>query len=227
MAFPTKDNELLPYSTNFNTRLTASPTTYELVALQAAAYNALHVSYADAQAAVMAARESGTISQSLTVARNNARTPLLDFGRELYAFVQANTSVSDANKVLLGVHIIDRNPTPVPPPAEVPFVELIQAVRRTVRVRVNSPSGLRRRPTGTAGAQVFYAVGAMPTQVTDWDSAGLWTNGGFDIQFPLDTPDGSQVWISAAYFNRKGEYGPMADALRTNLPGGVVEAIAA
>ena len=76
-------------------------------------------------------------------------------------------------------------------------------------------------------AQVFYAVGAMPSKATDWVSAGPWTSKAFDVTFPLDTPAGSPVWASAAYYNRKGQYGPMADAATCNLPGGQASRMAA
>jgi hypothetical protein len=37
---------------------------------------------------------------------------------------------------------------------------------------------------------------------------------------PEDVPGGATVWITANYYNGRGEVGPLADAISTNLPGG-------
>mgnify|MGYP006174276281 CR=1 FL=1 len=47
MAIPRKDSALLDWSTNANTRLTASPLTYGTTAAIALEYNALHVLFLD------------------------------------------------------------------------------------------------------------------------------------------------------------------------------------
>src|SRR3954467_15073857 len=105
MSIPTKDSLLVPYSTNFNDRIVANPSTFQLVAAQATAYTALHTPYITAYETMMAARADGTRSKSLTNAKDNAKRNLLTYGRQLYSFVQSNNSVSQANKILLGIHL--------------------------------------------------------------------------------------------------------------------------
>src|SRR5438067_9953035 len=110
MAFPTKDSALAAYSTNFNTRIVASPLVFNLTALQATAYTALHDPFI---AAYEAASAVGARSRSLVAAKNTAKHALLAYGRQLYGFVQSAATVSDANKELLGVRVRS-TPTPQP-----------------------------------------------------------------------------------------------------------------
>src|SRR3954463_6911657 len=87
---PLKDSLLVPYSTNFNDRIVATPLVFQLTAPQAAAYTALHTPYITAYETMMAARADGTRSKSLTNAKDNAKRNLLIYARQLYSFVQSN-----------------------------------------------------------------------------------------------------------------------------------------
>jgi len=72
------------------------------------AYTALHDPFI---AAMNAMGVIGARSKSLVSAKNAAKDALLPYARELYSFVQASMTVSDANKDLLGV-TVRRGPTP-------------------------------------------------------------------------------------------------------------------
>ena len=148
--------------------------------------------------------------------------------RRLIRELQAWPQMTDPKRRELRITVPDRTRTPVATPTEAPGIELVQAVRHTVRLKLVNPDGARRRPAGTAGANVFYAVGpTVPTSPADWAWSGFWTRGTHDVVFPLDTAAGATVWLSAAYANPRGENGPMADAVSTNLPGGQAVRVAA
>ena len=40
------------------------------------------------------------------------------------------------------------------------------------------------------------------------------------IAMPESIAPGATIWITANYYNGRGEVGPLANALSTNLPGG-------
>src|SRR5688500_16553736 len=164
MAFPTKDAELVVYSTNWDTRLTASAADFGLTPAQATQYGTLHDAWIAAYNAWSAAIASGTRSESLTSAKNDAKKNLLFFGRQLYAFVQWNEAVSDSNRDLLQVVNRKTEPTPGPVPAMSPGIELKSVVGRTVNVRLfdTTDSANRGRPAGVSGASIFSAVSATP-----------------------------------------------------------------
>src|SRR4051812_26960555 len=103
--FPKKDAELVPYTTNWKTRITATPTTWHFSTSDASAYGALSDTYIAAQAAYADAVAAGIRDKSLLEARNTAKNALLAKGREMYALVQNSSTISDANKALLNVKI--------------------------------------------------------------------------------------------------------------------------
>src|SRR5690348_5101392 len=59
MSVPKKDSLLVAWTTNFSTRITATPATFGLVAGQATTYAALSDAFVTAAAAVAEAREAG------------------------------------------------------------------------------------------------------------------------------------------------------------------------
>jgi len=219
---PLKDSLLVPYSTNFNDRIVATPLVFQLTAPQAANYTALHAPYVAAYETMMAARADGTRSKSLTNAKDNAKRDLLIYARQLYSFVQSNNSVSQANKILLGIHL-RVIPAPIPRPGVQPAVDVIKVSGRTVSLNIHdSASSLKRgKPAGATAAWVFSFVGEnYPSDPTAWNFEGATTHPKFDILFPSTVAGGSQVWVCAAWINAKQQAGPTSVPITTNLPGG-------
>lgn len=116
---PTDDKSLAPYATNWATRIETGYATFGLSAEQAAAYMAVYTPWNTAYQTMVAARESGIRAKDQTSAKDAAKYALLLVLRELYAFVQASRTVSDANKDLLGVKIRSKHGSPTPPPGAV------------------------------------------------------------------------------------------------------------
>src|ERR671913_1758924 len=110
MAIPKKDAELVAWSTNFETRITASPTAFGLTAPLATAYSALHDAFV---AAYDAASNDGTRSKSLVAAKDLAKANLLANARDLYQVVQGTPTVTDVQRIDLGINVRKTEPTPV------------------------------------------------------------------------------------------------------------------
>jgi len=227
MSVPTKDSLLVPWGSNFDTKVTASPTTYSLVAGQATAFHAAYTPYVTAYNAVATAREAGTRSKVLTATKDAAKATLLRLARELYAIVQDSNSVSAANKEDVGVKVRKTTQTPVPPPAEAPGIAVLATVGNTVKLRlfdVTDPVR-RRRPPGTDGAAIFSFVGVTaPTEESGWNFEGNTGVTDISINFPPATPAGAKVWFSAFWFNQRKQRGPAAAPVGTNMPGGAAMA---
>jgi hypothetical protein len=116
MAIPTKDTLLAPCAENWNVRLATGYATFGFSSEQAAALSAVYQPYADAWAALQAARSAGIRSASLTAEKDSAKDSLLPYLRELYAVLQASRTVSEASKELLGARSRSSQRTPLPPP---------------------------------------------------------------------------------------------------------------
>src|SRR5688572_10494619 len=223
MAIPTKDTLLVDWSTNANSRLTSAPATYGTTAAIATQYDALHDAFILAYNNMAAARASGTRSQSLTNLKNEARRDLLNFARPLYKTIQANTAVQASAKIELGIVVPDVEPTPLPPPADAPGIDIVSAVGNTVRLRLHDAANPTRKgkPLGVDGASVFSFVGAAaPTDPAAWKFEGNTTLTKFTVAFPGSVPPGAKVWFTAFWFNPRAQSGPAATPVGTNIPGG-------
>ena len=224
MAMPIKDSELVDFSTNFSTRISAVPADFGLSAPQASAYQTRHLAFVGAYDAQRVAFEAGNRQESLTAAKNLAKHELLTLGRELYAFIQDSLTVTDANKILVGVKVKDTSPSPIQRPAFAPALEIVSVVGRTVRVKLHDSQNEARRgmPDGVIGATVVSYVGTddPPTTSSVWRFEGNTGKLIADVEFPSSLPAGQTVWLAASWFNFRKENGPACTPISTNLQGG-------
>ena len=225
MAFPIRDTQLVAYSTNWNDRLTADPLPYGLTAADATAYNAVHVPYIAAVSALQVAREAGIRSKPLLETRDAARDALLTLGRELYAFVQADTSVTDAAKAELGVVVRDREPTPSPVPIRQPHIGVADIMGHVLVLTVHGSASEKRRPAGTFGAKLYYATGeTAPATLDGWKDLAIVGKPLVTVTVPSEVAAGSKLWLTGCWFNYAKETGPLSEPISTYIGGGVSQA---
>lgn len=211
MAIPTKDVELVDWSTNADTRLNDSPATYGTTAAVATQYSAVHDPFIAAYNNNVAARAAGLRSSPLAAIQAAARKALLDFARPLYKTIQANTAVTDAAKIELGVHVPDMHPSPHPVPNFSPGLEIVKINGRLVTIRLYDPESPthKRLPAGIDGATVMSYVGeTAPTDPAVFKYEGNTSRTTVEILFPESVAPGTQVYLTAAFFNGRKQNGP-------------------
>ena len=220
---PTRDALLLDWSNNFSAKISASATTYGLTTAQATFYGTLHTSWSSAYTTATApsTRTHGTIA-----AKNAARTLVKANARLLARIVQATASVTAQQKIDLGLTPRDVNPTPINPPTEAPVLEIVAALGRTLKVNLRSVGSDRRgKPDGVHGASLFSFVGATPpADIAEWTFQGSTTRASFDVEFAPTVPAGSQVWLTAFWFNPRSQSGPACTPISAYIAGGVAQA---
>lgn len=186
-------------------------------------YTTLHDAFI---AANDACKADGARSKSLVAAKNTAKAALLDYARELYAFVQASQAVTDADKVLIGVTVRDAQPTPVPPPSLSPMLTLLSVTGRVARYKVADRQfpASRRKPLNAEGVTIMSYVGATPPASDDpgWKLEGQTGKTTFLVQFPNDVAPGTACWVTALWYSRRGAYSPACDPVQTYLQVGPV-----
>jgi hypothetical protein len=221
---PSRESDLVTWSTNFSTLITANPVIYGLDLGQAAAYAALHAAFI---AAYQTANDPSTRTPSAIVSKNDAKDALIASARDLAGIAQNFPGITDVLRSDLGITVPDTEPTPILPPSDPPGMDIISAVGRTVRLRLhdfNSPAS-RGKPDGVAGAAVFSFVGdTAPVELDDWQFEGNTTRTSVDVEFAPEVPNGSTVWLTAFWFNPRAQSGPAAQPLSTNIPGGLAQA---
>lgn len=222
MAVPKKDSLLLSFSRNFNDRIVASRETYFLTEEQVELYTEKHVQFVDAYSTLIEQREAGMRSEAQTALKSASKRELQNYARELYGMVQSNNSVSDADKILLGVHVQGDSHT-TPPPVARPGVSIASVFNRSIVVNIYDADVPTRRgkPASTVAAWVYTFVGTdFPSDPAAWNFAGAATKPRHEITFPSTLPAGARVWVCAAWINRKQEPGPRSLAISTNIQGG-------
>ena len=174
-----------------------------------------------AREAVALASDPATRTRPIVERQQDDLDTLRRSTRGLVRQIQAHPQTTDEQRRTLGITVPDRNSTPKPAPSEEPVVVVTRAVRRTVAIKMRREDGRRGKAPGCIGMNVYYAVGEIvPTTIGGWTHVGQCTRTDYAITLPDDVPAGATVWVTANYYNGKGETGPLADAISTNLPGG-------
>ncbi len=213
---PKTDAALATYSTNFLARGSSAPEDFNLTAPQMAQYAVLHDAFI---LSYNACRAEGLRSRGLVARKEHDKALLLRFARSLYALVQASQSVSLKNKTEIGVKVRPASPSPAPPPAHAPLVTLLAVSGRTARYKLadaTAPSA-RRRPPAAQGAIILTHVGPNPPPAdeTGWGTRQLTGKTTFAVEFPNDVPPGMACWVVARWYNRRGQYSPASEPVRT------------
>ncbi len=217
---PSKDADLINWSAGFSSKITATPTAFGLTAPQATAYAALDTAFAGAYATAVdpATRTRGTIA-----AKDAARIPLVAQARELARIINAFPSITNQQRIDLGLNPREGEMTPVNPPTESPVLEIVSAMGRTLKVKLRSVNSERRgKPEGVDGATLFSFVGeAPPADISSWKFEGSTTRTLFDVEFPPTVAAGAQVWLTAFWFNPRSQSGPACQPINAYIAGGV------
>jgi hypothetical protein len=227
MAIPSQDVLLVPFSTNWNTRLTTDAAQFGFADTVPTAYRALHNPYVAAYTAMMNARADGTRSKSLTDAKNSAKKALLSYARYLYDQLQSNPAVADDLKTLLGVVIPSKNYRPTPPITVRPATTFEQMIGNTARMSIFDPTTKSKRGRAAGATQAFvywYAGASYPSDPTKWNFAGPAKKYTFETTLPDSVASGTQVWFCAAWVNNRGEAGPVSVPVSAYVQYGLGEA---
>jgi hypothetical protein len=209
---PQRDSDLGQWMGNFSTLITASPGVYGLTAGDATTI----ATYVNAFSAALAVVNNPATKTKATVAtKDGAKAAMLDIVRPYAIQVRNNNGVSNADKTALGLTIVDRTPTPVPPPASSPLINVIAATpgEHTLRFSDSNAPDKRGKPAGTIGLQLFVAVasGAVGDPAVAPFKAFV-TRQPYAVAFePAD--NGKLATYFARWQNGKGDVGPWSTAI--------------
>ena len=213
---PTKDSELLAFSANFRRVIAADAATYGLTDTIVGNFTAVQQKFSEAYERHI---EPTTRGPAATLAKNDAKEKLLSSLRPLCKVAGNYPGVTPEERQALGLPEPDRTPTPVPPPSSAPIVEVLSVAGHLATVRLGSvDSERRRKPTGVRGANVFTHVGEAPPSTADgWHFHGTMTKTEFPLSLGASLEPGATVWITAQWFNTKGQTGPAATPTSTRV----------
>jgi hypothetical protein len=225
MSLSKKDSLLVPQARNFGAVLSADPGRYGASPSTAAEVVAAVDAYADAVAVMVEARANGVRSEQMTADRDATRRAMLNLLRPIYAAVQAATSIGDADKIALGVHVIAKRRTREAVPDVAPLLSVTRVDGSVVSLRIGDPREPNRkaRPAHTEGISIFTHVGDQPP--IDPSAFKFEANVGrtsIDVAFGTSAPIGTTVWFVASFFNNRKESGPTSMPVRATLGAGSI-----
>jgi hypothetical protein len=216
MSIPRKDAELVPYMANFSGVLAANPTTYLQTPGVATAVAAAYDAYLVAYNTMMSARANGTRSEQMTATRTDTRSAMLDVVRPIYVAVQAAPAISDTEKIALGVHVRDANPSRASIPDFAPVLTVTKIDGAVVTFAIRDPNNPDRKakPDGVTGITYFSYVGQTPpSSASAFKFEGNTGQTTVRIDFGSSVATGARVWLSASYFNNRKQSGPASSPI--------------
>lgn len=207
------DTNLLAWSNNFSARLTATPAAFGLDGKKASSYAALNAAF---DAALTAWRDPITRTPISMANKTAAREALLADARYLVATIDTNPATTDAQRDELVIKARKKS-TPIPAPSVSPLIDVEAVNGQVVTLRLHS-EGRRGRPAGVQGASMFTFVGTTPPADTaQWKFEGLITRTKFDLRFE-SSASASTVWVTAFWYNERGQSGTACAPVSINLP---------
>lgn len=202
---PAKDADLAAWLLNFATLATDAPATYGLTAADAVVITGVQTAYA---AALTVATDPSTRTPATIAAKDAARASALAVVRPFAVSVSMNESVTNENKVAIGVTVRSTTPTPIPAPVVAPDITLLGANPLTMQLQIK-PVGAsnKAKPAGCVAIELARSVGTVPAT----DPAQLAVVGQYGktplVQTFAAEDRGKTVTFAARYRTRSGPGG--------------------
>lgn len=150
--------------------------------------------------------------------KNQTRKQLVTTIRAMAGFRLKNPAITDAQRVLLGLHVRDKAYTSIQAPETSPSIRTQLHHICQIVVRLNNPNGSKAKPYGTIGAFIAYEISDTP--ITHYKSLTrnvLATRTPCTLLFD-DTERGKNVSIAACWQTKKGKRGPWSPIIHAIVP---------
>jgi hypothetical protein len=214
----TTDAGLDTFAQNFSSLITASPATYGLDAPTAAA---LATAFTNYDSALTIANAPPTRTAANIATKDAFKAALITVIRTDAGIVQANPSVSNDDKISLGLPVSTGTPAPIPPPSTFPLLSILDASNlvHNLQYADNTTPTSARKPAGSIGMELYVEVSA--TEITDPAAIsyyGLVTRNPVAISYGSGDK-GRQAYIVGRWINATGEPGPWANIVNFTVAG--------
>ena len=203
---PASDANFNNWLTNFSAVLSADPSAYGESSGSAAGMASLTAAWSLAYAA---ATNPETRTSPAVAAKDAARFNATQEAQQIAARIRANTSVSNAQRVDIGLPVPSATPTPVPAPTSAPALALRSAtpgVQLLAYSDTAAPTG-KAKPYGVIGVEMWVSTGTVPaTDPAACKYVGTFTKSPFRLAFGAG--DAGKVMTAYARFvTRSGPAG--------------------
>lgn len=221
---PTKDADLDAWATNFDTVITAAPTSYGLIAGQATAFHTLRLAFTNALATAVNPATRTPVTVAL---KDTARAQAVALARQLGQVAQRYPSITDGLLASAGLTVRDPIPSPIPAPVSTPVMSLLSSdsLSHVLRYHDSILANPRGKPPGAVAMQLFAKVGpGAPADISDCVFIGQFSKmpavaGGGGSVFQFDPTDaGKTIYYLSRWVTATGKLGPTSAQFAATLP---------
>jgi hypothetical protein len=207
---PTGDSALLVWTQNFITYATDNAVRMGIDEAVIAPLTPLMIAFSVALAKTKEPNRGKVDTEN----KNKTRAVLKSADRAFVkAYILYNPKVTDADKLALGVHVHDTEPTHIPTPDVRPVVTVHATGDGTILVEVEKPW-----PPHAKSVKYFWEI----TDVPDPNPANLRHStfkNKLKHEFVFEQPDwGKNIHFACAFENGKGDSGPLSAMVSTIVP---------
>jgi hypothetical protein len=217
---PSNDDALKTFATTMSTKISASAAAYGLsttIATTLASKLAAFVT------ALSAAQDPSTRGKATIYTKSETKVLLVQYLRQVARMVQGCITVTNDQRVELGLPVHKTHGESIPAPTAAINMEITERYGNIVGFRVHDGTSRRGKPELVAGCQLYTHVGPTPPlTVEEWAYAGQYTRTTGEVAFDADLPVGTKVWLAACWYSAKGLTGVACDPVSAYIAGGGV-----
>lgn len=209
---PTRDADYNTWLNAFSSYLDGNYSALGITAPQAANMASLVTIW---NAAFIAATAGSTRGPMTVQAKDTARANATLIARQIAVTVNQNPSVTEEQKVALGITVRKTTKTPIPPPTTSPILTFIAAtpLQHTLRFADQLTPASRAMPFGSIALQLSVWISATPPVVGTPPTQSLTiTKNPCAVDFP-DGAQGKTAYYTGNWRTRKGDLGPDSSEL--------------
>src|SRR5690606_17532262 len=197
--------------------ISLSPETYGLLPAEADQLQAATDLYVEA---LRITSSPSTRTSPAIANKNDTAAELRRVAGLISSRIQGMATVTDAQKIALGLTVRKPRVRRLPAPEHAPELMIEDAHRHRVAIRlIDRATGRRGRPADVAGATVFSYVGEKPNADTlrGWDFETSTARTKLILHLDPALPPGTKVWLRAFWTNRRCERGPLCNPVATRV----------
>ncbi|MEM6393881.1 MAG: hypothetical protein AAF797_14005 [Planctomycetota bacterium] len=204
---PTREPELLQFSANLASKLSADPTAYGETADSIADFVNAQADFATKYATAI---DPATRTSTNIAAKNTAKKTMIGYTRKLVQTLQNWPGMTNAKRDELDIPLRDQEPTKIGPPTELPVLRVAAVYSRVFNLELRRETdNTKRKPVGTKGATLYYFVGDQPhADLAQWTMAGQTGKHNPQVIVPDSVAPDTSVWFTANWFSPTFEPGP-------------------
>ena len=211
------DSGLLNWSINLSDKLSSAPSEYHITPEMAEEFALVASQFEEKLHAWITPLTRTPVASE---AKKLARQALLTRAKYLVGSINNNPETTSTQREELGI-LARQAGRPASLPDGPPMVRVLRTNGRTVTIRVKDKPITGSRPSGARGAVIFTCEGdEMPGESSDWRFQCLATRSTRKIDFG-HSPHASTIWISARWYNARGDLGPASLGVQVHLPVGM------